>query len=126
MKVEGIIYAECDVNSYEAIKVLCQTAGLVSERGYLITEVIDGKVIVYKLDGRNEEYTEVLYDQPFDVEYASTLIKLYQQTKDYLNLPKETLDSITGYNGDYQIACKLKIRRKSELYYRQSILSNHL
>lgn len=112
MKVKGTIYTEFDVDSYEAIRKLCETVGLVSERGNLITEVIDGEVIVYRLDGRNEEYTEVLYDQPFDVEYASTLIKLYQQTKDYLKLPEETLDSITGYNGDYRTVYKLKIRKR--------------
>ena len=112
MKVSGTIYTEFDVESFEVIKNLCQTIGIVDENGNLFVELKDNKVVKSWLDEWNDRHVEVIYDQPFDVKYASTLMKLYELSCNYLTLYEHIKYRKDGRLEDYQTVNKLKLEKK--------------
>ncbi len=110
MKLNGTIRAEFDVESFEVITNLCQAIGIVDENGTLSVELKNNRIMKWWLDEYGIKRTEVLYDQPFDVKYASSLMNLYELSNNYLTLSDYIKDR--NDTNDYQTVNKLKIRKK--------------
>ena len=114
MKVKGIIHAEFDVDSFDIITKLCQDIGVVDEEGRILAELKDNKIITYWYDEWEEKHVKVLYDQPFDVKYASTLIQLYNLSDNYLKLSDYINNRTSGRLDDYQTVKRLKLERSTK------------
>ena len=114
MKVKGTISTEFDVEAFDVITNLCQIIGVVDENGNLVAKQENNRIIKHWLDEWNDKHTEVLYNQPFDIKYASTLIKLYELSSNYLMLSGYIENRTDGRTEDYQTVGKLKIRKKLE------------
>lgn len=91
---------------------MCQEICVVNEYGTVIGELKDGKIVIHYEDTYGLVHENVLYDQPFDIQYALTLMSLYRQTCKYLNLPEEIHDKANRSFGDYRTACKLELIRR--------------
>ena len=111
MNVKGKIYTEVSVEPYEVIKKMCQSIDVVDIYGNLVAERKDDKIVTYWYNDSDEWRSTVLYDYPFDVEYAGALITLYKKTCEFLELSEEEKKEICTYEGDYRTACKLKVRK---------------
>lgn len=114
MKVKGTISTEFDVEAFDVITNLCQIIGVVDENGNLVAKQENNRIIKHWFDEWNDKHTEVLYNQPFDIKYASTLIKLYELSSNYLMLSGYIENRTDGRTEDYQTVGKLKIRKKLE------------
>lgn len=110
MKLKGIIHTEVEVESFSVIKSLCQAIGVVDDSGRLIAEVRMGKIVNIELNEFGNKHINVLYDQPFDVNYASTLMKLYELSNNYLLL-SEYMENRTDGCTDYQTVNRLKLKK---------------
>lgn len=112
MKITGTIKTEFDVESLDVIKSLCQVIGVVDENGKLVAKLNnDNKIVKCWFDEWDGKHTLVLYDKPFDVQYASALIKLYELSNNYLML-EEHIKNRKEATSDYQTVSRLKIRKK--------------
>jgi hypothetical protein len=111
MTINGIIHSEVEVSSYYAIRNLCKEIGLVDDRGNIIVKIDNGNVLHFWYDEWDDYHEIVLYDQPFDVKYSSTLLNLYTQTCEYLELPEEIRNKVNNHHGDYRVASKLELKR---------------
>lgn len=109
MKVNGTVSAEFDVESFDIIKSLCQIVDIVDANGTLSVELKNDKIYKCWLDESGIKRTEVLYDQPFDVKYALTLMRLYELSNNYLTLSEYIKDRTD--TTDYQTMSKLKIKK---------------
>lgn len=109
MKINGTFCGEFDVDSFAVITELCQILGVVDEEGDLVATLKDKKIVKYSYDKWGKRHTKVLYDQPYDVQYASSLMRVYELSNNYLKLLPYMKDRNNGTN-DYQTATKLKIR----------------
>ena len=117
MKMKGTIYNEFEVEAFDAITVLCQTIGVVDKNGALIAELNGNKIVRHWVDERKIKRTEVLYDQPFDVQYAAAYIKIYELSKNYLTLSGYIKNRTNGCTDDYQTASRLRLEKKKEQKY---------
>lgn len=111
MKVKGTICTEFDVEVFDVITNLCQVIGVVDENGNLVAKQENNRIIKFWFDEWNDKHTEVLYNQPFDVKYASALIKLYELSNNYLMLSEYMKNRTDGRIEDYQTVSKLKIKK---------------
>jgi len=109
MEIEGAIFTKVDVEPIKFIIKMCQEIGIVNEYGEMVAKLKDG-MIVRRDNMFESEY--MLYDQPFDVNYATLLMNLYEQTCKYRNLPQEIHNKTNGCFGDYRTAYKLELVRK--------------
>ncbi len=114
MYVNATIFRGVNVNTFDIIKGLCEEAGLLTRDG--LARVEDGKIVVYWLDSFDKTQKTVIYDKPFDVKYAATLISLYEQTKEFLSLyekEKKEIEYNNAFNtdSDYKTAYRLELKR---------------
>lgn len=116
MITDGRVFTQVDVDAAKCIEKMCQEIGVVDKCGNTIGELDDGKIFARYEDeyGIRREY--LLYDKPFDVEYAAILINLYKKTCEYQRLLDESYER--GKNGkdldktgDYKIAYRLELMR---------------
>ena len=107
MDLRGTIYTSVDVDTFYIIQKLCQEIGVVDKLGKICVHIEGNEIVEYKLDIFDKSERKVLYDQPFDVQYAMTLISLYKQTCRYLALKESEVKK----SDDYQTAFKLDIRK---------------
>ena len=99
-------YNKINIDSYEIIQKLCQCIGVVDNRGNVCAHLEDNKIVSYEVSIYGEIVKHVLYDQPFDVQYANTLIKLYEKTCEYLILE----DTDKEQSSDYKTAYRLELK----------------
>lgn len=114
MYVNGVIYTNVNVSTFDVIENLCKEAGLLTRDG--LARVEDGKIVMYWLDIFDKTQKTVIYDKPFDVKYAATLISLYEQTKEFLRLyekEKKEIEYNYAFNtdSDYKTAYRLELKR---------------
>ncbi len=110
MDLNGTIYTTVSVDTYDIIKGLCKSVGVIDKTDTVVAHLEDGKIVEYSLDIFDKTERRVLYDQPFDVQYAATLLSLFEQTRAYLRLSEENkVDS--DNNDDYRTAYMLELRR---------------
>ena len=112
MEIDGTVFTKVDVETVKFITKMCREIGIVNEHGTMIGRLKDSKVFAHEVDMYGIEHETMLYDQPFDVNYATILMNLYEQTYNYLNLPKEIHDKANRCFGDYRTAYKLELVRK--------------
>lgn len=110
------MFTQVYVDAYKCIEKMCQEIGVVDECGNCIGVLDNGKIFARYDDeyGISREY--LLYDKPFDVEYAAILINLYKKTCEYQRLLDESYER--GKNGkdldktgDYRIARRLELTK---------------
>ena len=115
MDLNGTIYTNVSVETYDVIKELCRSIGIIDKSDSVVVHIEDGKIVEYSLDIFDQTERRVLYDQPFDVKYATTLLSLFIQTREYLHLPDEVTDKVNYDNGDYRTAYRLELKRKQRI-----------
>ena len=86
----------------------------VDENGNISAELKDNKIMTYWYDEFEDKHTKVLYDQPFDVKYAATLIQLYNLSNNYLKLFDYINNRNSGRIDDYQTVKKLKLEKNTK------------
>ena len=92
-----------DIDTFRILHKLCEKIGIVDDSGKLCAEVVDNKIIEKKVDYYGNLREEVLYSEPFDVQYATTLINLYKQTCLYMNLNKGEIEGSNDYKTAYRL-----------------------
>ena len=114
MYINGTIYTKVDINATDMIEEICKNAGIIDSCGRVVIhpEKDDktGKdvIAVYDLDIFDKSQRRVLYDKPFDVEYAQVLSQLWTMTHEYEKLKNADIDG----SEDYQTAQHLGLRRR--------------
>jgi GTP-sensing pleiotropic transcriptional regulator CodY len=109
MKVSGKVYVEMEVEPFNAIKSICQSIGIVNKEGKLIAEYFDNKIYTFWFDEFDRKHRRLLYDKSFDIQYASSLIKIYELSCNYLRLSEYIKNRKDEKTDDYQTAIKLKL-----------------
>ena len=112
MKINGIIHTQFDVESFDAITSLCQAIGVVDDEGTLVATLRNNQIEKRYLDEFGKTKIQVLYNQPFDVKYASTLIQLYELSCNYLKL-EELIKSRTEPTEDYKTVNRLNLVKRN-------------
>ncbi len=110
MDIQGIIRTSIDVDAFEVIQRLGQDIGVIDRTGRIIGRVVNHQIVEYSLDIFDQVEKRVLYDQPFDVRFASTLISLYQQAYQFLQLQAEEIYQ----SSDYKTAHRLNVKGKRQ------------
>lgn len=73
MEIDGIVFTKVDVETAKFITKMCRKIGIVNKYGTMIGRLKDGKVFAHEVDMYGIENEIMLYDQPFDVNYATIL-----------------------------------------------------
>ena len=108
MDLNGMIYTKVDVDTFQVIQRLGQDIGVIDHSGHICGYIEGDEIATYELDIFDKSERHVLYNQPFDVQFAKTVMSLYQQTQAYLKLKAEDIRKST----DYKTAYKLQIGRR--------------
>lgn len=111
MKIKGTIYTEVEVDSFSVITDLCQTIGVVDENGVLQAKLMNDKILKISTNEFGNKRFEVLYEKPFDVQYAASLMRLYELSSNYLLLSDYMRKREDGQTEDYQTVKSLKLEK---------------
>ena len=116
MYINGEVYTKFSVESFDLIKQLCEEIGVLEKDG-TVAKIEKDQIVTYELDIFDKTNRVILYDKPYDVKLASTLINLYEQAKEYVDLPEgyredaEKRNSYRDSNYDYKTAYRLQLKR---------------
>ncbi len=116
MYINGNVYTKFSVESFDLIKQLCEEIGVLEKDG-TVAKIEKDQIVTYELDIFDKTNRVILYDKPYDVKLASTLINLYEQAKEYVDLPagyREDAEKRNSYrcsDYDYRTAYKLQLKR---------------
>ena len=101
-----------DIDTFRIVHKLCESIGIVDDAGKLCAEVSGNKIVEKKVDYYGNLQEKVLYSEPFDVQYAATLISLYKQTCLYMNLNRGAIEK----SNDYKTASRLGLEDSKKVY----------
>ncbi len=101
-----------DIDTFRIVHKLCESIGIVDDSGKLCAEVSENKIVEKNVDCYGNLQEKVLYSEPFDVQYAATLISLYKQTCLYLNLNKRVVEE----SNDYKTASRIGLDDSKKPY----------